>query len=160
MYSGLQTMEFSDQFVEFNVHGINPICSLNVIDFLVQDCFELDNEDVLEVATDAPHKKLQGTIAQMEALLRVCKQGEVLSILLSVADKEYSVMEAHILEWKPHPCAIKGFCEKMNERRELDKLEMFEKKNKMQSENRKHLLNPGALSQANNIKQWRCLGNN
>ena len=57
VHSGTLTMEFDNEIVKFNIYDAmkypdddNPVYSIDVIDSLAQEAFELDGKDGLEVA--------------------------------------------------------------------------------------------------------------
>lgn len=63
VFGGILTREYNDIDVKYDIHDTNLVCSVNMIDFFVNDCIELGNEDSVEVITDTPNGIPQGSIA-------------------------------------------------------------------------------------------------
>jgi len=126
VHSGTLTMEFDGEIVKFNIYDAmkypdddNPVYSIDVIDSLVQEDFELDGKDELEVAISKHLEKeneelalstdLQETVAALNDFPKLLQSGNVPYIGLPISNKRPlpSVLQAPIPDLKPLPSYLK-----------------------------------------------------
>ena len=104
VHSGTLTMEFDGEIVKFNIYDAmkyfdddNPIYSIDVIDSLAQEAFELDGKDGLEVAISKHLEKeneelalsidLQETFASLNDFSKLQQLGNTPHITLPVSNE-------------------------------------------------------------------------
>ncbi|XP_023905387.1 uncharacterized protein LOC112017160 [Quercus suber] len=104
VHSGTLTMEFDGEIVKFNIYDAmkypdddNPVYSIDVIDSLAQEFFELDGKDGLEVAISKHLEKenkelalstdLQETVATLNDFPKLQRSGNTPYIALPVSNE-------------------------------------------------------------------------
>jgi hypothetical protein len=126
VHSGTLTMEFDGEIIKFNIYDAmkypgddNPVYSIDVIDSLAQEVFELDGKDGLEVAISkhlekekeelALSTKLQETVATLNDFQKLQQSGNVSYIALPISNERPlpSVLQAPIPDLKPLPSYLK-----------------------------------------------------
>ena len=126
VHSGTLTMEFDGEIVKFNIYDAmkypdddNPVYSINVIDSLAQEVFELDGKGGMEVAISKHLEKeneelalsndLQETFAALNDFLKLQQSSNVPYITLPVSNERPlpSVLQALIPDLKPLPSHLK-----------------------------------------------------
>jgi hypothetical protein len=126
VHSGTLTMEFDGEIVKFNIYDAmkypgddNSVYSIDVIDSLAQEVFELDGKDGLEVAISKYLEKeneelalstdLQETVAALNDFPKLQQSGNVLYIALPISNKRPLpyVLQAPIPNLKPLPSNLK-----------------------------------------------------
>jgi hypothetical protein len=119
-------MEFDGEIVKFNIYDAmkypgddNPVYSIDVIDSLAQEVFELDGKDELEVAISKHLEKeneelalstdLQETVAALNDFPKLQQSGNVPYIALPISNNRPlpSVSQAPIPDLKPLPSYLK-----------------------------------------------------
>jgi hypothetical protein len=126
VHSGTLTMEFDGEIVKFNIYDAmkypgddNPVYSIDVIDSLAQEDFELDGKDELEVAISKHLEKeneelalstdLQETVAVLNNFPKLQQSGNVSYIALPISNERPlpSVLQVPIPDLKPLPSYLK-----------------------------------------------------
>jgi hypothetical protein len=126
VHSGTLTMKFDGEIIKFNIFDAmkypgddNPVCSIDVIDSLAQEVFELDGKDGLEVSISKHLEKeneelvlsteLQETVAALNDFLKLQQSGNVPYIALPISNERPlpSVLQAPIQDLKPLPRYLK-----------------------------------------------------
>ena len=126
VHSGTLTMEFDGKIVKFNIYDAmkypdddNPVYSIDVIDSLAQEAFELDGKDGLEVAISKHLEKdneelasstdLQEIVAALNDFPKLQQSGNISHITLLVSNERPlpSILQAPILDLKPLPSHLK-----------------------------------------------------
>jgi hypothetical protein len=104
VHGGTLTMEFDGEIVKFNIYDAmkypddyNHVYSINVIDSLAQEVFELDGKDGLEVAISKHLEKeneelalstdLQETVAALNDFPKLKQSGNVPYIVLPISNE-------------------------------------------------------------------------
>ncbi|XP_030928574.1 uncharacterized protein LOC115954779 [Quercus lobata] len=121
VHSRTLTMEFDSEIVKFNIYDAmkypnddNLVYSIDVIDSLAQEVFELDEKDGMEVAISKHLEKenklalstnLQETIVALNDFLKLQQSGNVPYIALLVSNERPlpSVLQAPIPDLNPFP---------------------------------------------------------
>ena len=122
VHSGTLTMEFDGKIVKFNIYDAmkypdddNPVYSIDVIDSLAQEAFELDGKDGLEVAISKHLEKenevlalsidLQETVASLNDFSKLQQSGNAPHITLPVSNERPlpSILQAPIPDLNPSP---------------------------------------------------------
>ncbi|XP_038976085.1 uncharacterized protein LOC120107013 [Phoenix dactylifera] len=126
VHSGTLTMEFDGEIIKFNIYDAmkypgddNPVYSIDVIDSLAQEVFELDGKDGLEVAISKHLETeneelvlstdLQEIVAALNNFPKLQQSGNVSYIALPVSNGRPlpSVLQAPIPDLKPLPSHLK-----------------------------------------------------
>lgn len=126
VYSGTLTMEFDGEIVKFNIYDAmkypsddNPVYSIDVIDSLAQEVFELDGKDGLEVAISKHLEKeneefplsanLLETVAALNDFPKLQQSGNIPYIALQISNERPipSISQAPIPDLKPLPNYLK-----------------------------------------------------
>ncbi|XP_062161981.1 uncharacterized protein LOC133869015 [Alnus glutinosa] len=124
--SGTITMEFDGEIIKFNIYDAmkypnddNPVYSVDVIDPLAQEVFELDGKDELEVVISKHLEKeneefalsidLQEIVAALNDCSKLQQSGNIPYIALPISNERPlpSVLQAPIQELKPLPSHLK-----------------------------------------------------
>ena len=119
-------MEFDGEIVKFNIYNAmkypdddNPVYSIDVIDSLAHEVFELDGKDGMEVAISKHLEKeneelalsidLQETVAALNDFLKLQQLGNIPYITLPVSNERPLpfVLQAPIPDLKPLPSHLK-----------------------------------------------------
>ena len=119
-------MEFDGEIIKFNIYDAmkypdddNPVYSIDVIDSLAQEVFELHGKDGMKVAISKHLEKeneelafsidLQETVAALNDFLKLQRSGNVPYIMLLVSNERPlpSVLQAPIPNLKPLPSHLK-----------------------------------------------------
>jgi hypothetical protein len=119
-------MEFDGQIIKFNIYNAmkypdedNSVYSIDVIDYLAQEVFELDGKDELEVTIRENLEKeseelifnadLQETVAAMNNFQKLQQSGNISYIALPVSNTRIlpSVLQAPVPDLKPLPNHLK-----------------------------------------------------
>ena len=122
VHSGTLTVEFDGEIVKFNIYDAmkypdddNPVYSIDVIDSLAQEFFELDGKDGMEVAISKHLEKeneelalstdLQEIVAALNDFLKLQQSSNVPYIMLPVSNERPlpSVLRAPILDLNSLP---------------------------------------------------------
>ena len=126
VHSGILTMEVDGKIIKFNIYDAmkypsddNPVYSIDVIDSLAQDVFELEGKDELEVAISKHLGKekeeltwsieLQETVAALDDSPKLQHPGKFPFVALPVSNERLlpSVLQAPIQDLKPLPSHLK-----------------------------------------------------
>ncbi|XP_065623798.1 uncharacterized protein LOC136065058 [Quercus suber] len=126
VYNGTLTMEFDGEIVKFNIYDAmkypnddSPVYSIDVIDSLAQEVFELNGKDAMEVAISKHLEKeneelalstdLQETIAALNDFMKLQQSGNVPYMTLPISNERPlpSVLQAPIPDLKPLPSHLK-----------------------------------------------------
>jgi hypothetical protein len=126
VHSGTLAMKFDGEIVKFNIYDAmkypgddNHVYSIDVIDSLVQEVFELNGKDGLEVAISNHLEKeneevalstdLQETVAALNDFPKSQQSGNVPYIALPISNERPlpSVLQAPIPDLKPLPSYLK-----------------------------------------------------
>ncbi|XP_059431555.1 uncharacterized protein LOC132165068 [Corylus avellana] len=126
VHSGTLTMEFDGEIIKFNIYDAmkypaddNPVYSIDVINSLAQEVFELNGKDKLEVAISKHLDKeneelalstdLQETVAALNDFPKLQQSGNVPYIALPISNERPlpSVLQAPIPDLKPLPSFLK-----------------------------------------------------
>ncbi|XP_062151844.1 uncharacterized protein LOC133860215 [Alnus glutinosa] len=124
--SGTITMEFDGEIIKFNIYDAmkypnddNPVYSVDVIDPLAHEVFELDGKDELEVVISKHLEKeneefalsidLQETVAALNDCSKLQQSSNIPYIALPISNERHlpSVLQAPIPELKPLPSHLK-----------------------------------------------------
>ncbi|KAK4590247.1 hypothetical protein RGQ29_020688 [Quercus rubra] len=126
VYSGTLTMEFDGEIVKFNIYDAikypdddNLVYSIDVIDSLAQEVFELDGKDGLEVAISKHLEKengelalstdLEEIVASLNDFSKLQQSSNAHHITLPVSNERPlpSILQAPIPDLKPLPNHLK-----------------------------------------------------
>ncbi|XP_023906843.1 uncharacterized protein LOC112018544 [Quercus suber] len=126
VHSGTLTMKFDGEIIKFNIYDAikypdddNLVYSIDVIDSLAQEAFELDGKDGLDVAISKHLEKeneelalstnLQEIVAALNDFPKLQQSGNAPHITLSVSNERPLpfVLQAPIPDLKPLPCHLK-----------------------------------------------------
>ena len=126
VHSGTLTMEFDSEIVKFNIYDAmkypdddNPVYSIDVIDSLAQEAFELDGKDGLKVSISKHLEKeneelvlstdLQETVVALNDFSKLQQSGNSPHITLPVSKERPLpfVLQAPIPNLKPFPSHLK-----------------------------------------------------
>lgn len=110
VFEGVLTMEHEDKVVIFDFLDTILGYSLNMIDLIAQDFVDHDNKKKVNITKDTSVKgDMTRSTVVLEGNVRMCKKGKISSLISSIANKEYSIMQVKKMDRKPFPRTMKSY---------------------------------------------------